>query len=78
LARLYLGRANVECATTDAEDLTEAFALVERHGLGRKRLADGLLAATLLRHGVPQLVTCSRSDFEAFTALKLVDPRDPV
>ncbi len=24
-----------------------------------------------------QLVTCNRSDFEAFSALKLIDPREP-
>jgi predicted nucleic acid-binding protein len=75
LARLYLGRANVECVATDAEALADALALVDRHRLGRKRLADTLLAATLLRHGVRQLVTCNLGDFEIFTALHLVDPR---
>ena len=77
LARLYLGRSNVECAATDAEALADAFVLVDRHGLGRKRLADTLLAATLLRHGVRQLVTCNRGDFEGFAGLQLIDPRDP-
>ena len=77
LARLYLGRANVECVATDAEALAEAFKLVDRHRLGRKRLADTLLAATLLRHGVRQVVTCNRSDFEVFPGLQVVDPRDP-
>jgi predicted nucleic acid-binding protein len=77
LARLYLGRANVECVATDAEALAESFTLVDRHHLGRKRLADTLLAATLIRHGVRQLVTCNRSDFEVFPGLQLVDPRDP-
>lgn len=77
LARLYLGRANVLCVPTDAEALAEALVLVERHGLGRKRLADSLLAATLIRHGVHDLLTCNRSDFEAFTALRLIDPRAP-
>lgn len=78
LARLYLGRANVECVATDAEALADALTLVDRHGLGRKRLADTLLAATLLRHGVRQLVTCNPSDFEAFASLQIVDPRRPV
>lgn len=75
LARLYLGRANVECVATDAEAVAAAFGLVERHRLGRKRLADTLLAATLLRAGVRQLVTCNRGDFESFAGLELVDPR---
>jgi predicted nucleic acid-binding protein len=65
LARLYLGRSNVACVATDAEALADAFALVDCHRLGRKRLADTLLAATLLRHGVRQLVTCNPGDFEA-------------
>ena len=77
LARLYLGRANVECVATDAEALAEAFNLVDRHRLGRKRLADTLLAATLLRHGVRHVVTCNRSDFEVFPGLQVIDPRDP-
>jgi predicted nucleic acid-binding protein len=75
LARIYLGRANVECVATDAEAVATAFELVERHRLGRKRLADTLLAATLLRSGVRQLVTCNRADFEVFPSLELVDPR---
>jgi predicted nucleic acid-binding protein len=77
LARLYLGRANVACVPTDAQALAETFDLVERHRLGRKRLADTLLAVTLLRHGVRQLVTCNRADFEVFSSLQLLDPRDP-
>jgi predicted nucleic acid-binding protein len=75
LARLYLGRANVECAVTDADAVVVAFDLVDRHRLGRKRLADTLLAATLLRSGVRQLVTCNADDFEIFAGLELVDPR---
>ncbi len=75
IARLYLGAANVACAATDAEADAAAFELVARHKLGRRRLADTLLAATLLQNGVRQLVTCNRADFEAFSGLELVDPR---
>jgi predicted nucleic acid-binding protein len=75
LARLYLGRANVECLATDAEAVGAAFDLVDRHQLGHERLADTLLAATLHRYGVRQLVTCNRADFEAFSGLDLIDPR---
>jgi predicted nucleic acid-binding protein len=31
--------------------------LLDRHGLGRKRIADTLLAATLLHHGISELIT---------------------
>jgi hypothetical protein len=42
LARLYLGRANIECLSTDAEALAHAFDLVDRHQLGRKQAFSGL------------------------------------
>ncbi|HEX9189767.1 MAG TPA: TA system VapC family ribonuclease toxin [Vicinamibacteria bacterium] len=77
LARLYLGRANVECLATGADALADALALLEKHGLGRRRLADTLFAATLLRHGVRQLVTANPGDFAVFPGLQLVDPRRP-
>lgn len=77
LARLWLGRANVDCLATDADALADALALVERHGLGRRRLADTLFVATLLRHGVRQLATCNPADFAVFSSLQLVDPRVP-
>jgi len=75
LARLYLGRANVECLATDADALADALALVEKHDLGRRRLADTLFAATLLRHGVRRLVTANPADFAVFSGLQLVEPR---
>jgi predicted nucleic acid-binding protein len=75
LARLYLGRANVECLATDADALADALALLEKHDLGRRRLADTLFAATLLRHGVRTLLTCNPGDFTVFAGLKVVDPR---
>jgi len=66
LARGYLGRTNVECLTTDEPALLGAFALLERHGLGLKRIADTLLAATLLRHQVVDFATCNAADFRVF------------
>lgn len=74
VARLYLGRPNVQCLSMDAQCLADALELVEEHALGRKRLADALFAATLLRHGVRQLITRNDSDFRVFSALRLVDP----
>jgi predicted nucleic acid-binding protein len=78
IARLYLGAANVACVSTDAQAAAAAFDLVERHKLGRRRLAATLLAATLLQAGVRQLVTCNKADFEVFPGLELVDPRGEV
>jgi predicted nucleic acid-binding protein len=75
LARLYLGRSNVDCVAVTESALRLALDLLERHGLGRKRIADSLLAATLLRHDIRELITCNPRDFAPFDALRLIDPR---
>ena len=75
VARLYLGRSNVECVGADEADLSSAFDLLERHGLGRKRIADALFAATLLNNGVSELVTCDAGGYRQFDGLTVVDPR---
>jgi toxin-antitoxin system PIN domain toxin len=74
VARIYIGRSNVECIGPDEEVVLEAFDLLERHRLGRRRLADTLFAATLLHHGVRQIITCNRRDFEIFSDLEIIDP----
>lgn len=75
VARSYLGRTNVECISLDEDSLSTAFDLMERHQLGRKRIADTLFAASLLNHGVRELITCNTDDFRLFEALTLIDPR---
>jgi len=75
VARLYIDRENTQCLPVVESDLTAAFDLLERHGLGRKRTADTLFASTLLRHGVTDLITCNPDDFKVFDELKVTDPR---
>jgi predicted nucleic acid-binding protein len=75
IARLYLGRKNIECIVADELAVLEAFALLEKHNLGRKRIADTLLVATLLGNDVRELITCDPDDFRVFEWLTLVDPR---
>ena len=75
LARQYLGRSNVECAAVDELALRLALDLMDSQGLGPKRIADTLLAATLLSRGVAQLVTCNPQDYAVFDGLRVVDPR---
>lgn len=75
VARLYVGRANVECAAVTEGVLIDTFQLLEQHHLGRRRIADTLLVATFLRHGVHRLVTCNPADFGPFAGLELIDPR---
>jgi predicted nucleic acid-binding protein len=73
-ARLYLRASNVECLATDGDAARLALELLDRHRLGRKRLADTLFAATLLTHGVGEVVTCNPSDFTLFEGLATIDP----
>jgi predicted nucleic acid-binding protein len=75
IARLYVDRANTECLSVVESDLTDAFELIERHRLGRKRIADTLFASTLLRNGVTELITCNPDDYRPFDGLTVVDPR---
>jgi len=50
------------------------FELLRRHQLGRKRLLDTYLAATLLENNVQALLTCNTRDFQVFSELQLIDP----
>jgi predicted nucleic acid-binding protein len=75
VARTYLGKDNVEVLAVDEDAVRMAFLLLERHSLGRKRIADALIAATLLTHGVSEIVTCNPDDFVVFDELRVTDPR---
>jgi toxin-antitoxin system PIN domain toxin len=75
IVNLYLGRSNVDCLSVNQECLELCLQLLEQHRLGRKRIADTLFAATLLHHGVTQLITCNPGDFRIFEGLTLIDPR---
>lgn len=48
--------------------------LLERHALGRKRILDTALAATLEQAGIARLATFNARDFRIFAFLELVDP----
>ncbi|HVG11140.1 MAG TPA: PIN domain-containing protein [Thermoanaerobaculia bacterium] len=76
VARVYLDHTNVECLSLDGQAVAGAFSLIERHQLGRKRIADTLFAACLLGHGVHELITCNPNDFRIFGSLTLTDPRN--
>ena len=78
VARMYLEHTNVECISVDAQAAAGAFKLIERHRLGRKRIADTLFAASLLDHGIHELITCNPDDFGIFDELTLVDPRGEI
>jgi len=74
IARGYLNRTNVECLSTDERALALALDLLERHALGRKRIFDTLLAATLITHGIHEIITGNGRHFDVFEGLRAVDP----
>jgi predicted nucleic acid-binding protein len=74
LARVYLHRPNTDVAPVTERVMDRALHLVELHRLGRRKLADALIASALLEHGVTTLATCNVSDFP-FDGLELVDAR---
>ncbi len=74
LAGNWTGRSNVECLPVTETATQLAFDLMDRNGLGRKRIADCLLAATLLSHDVRILATRNVRDFAVFRELKAIDP----
>jgi predicted nucleic acid-binding protein len=77
IGRLYLGRKNIECLMTGEAETRRAFDLIQRHRLGRRRLADSLFASTLIEAGVTALLTCNETDYRIFEELTVIDPRHP-
>lgn len=75
LARGYLRRTNVTCVDASGAAMEHALDLLARHRLGRKRVFDALLAATLLVNGVDTLITCNPADYGVFSDLMVLDPR---
>jgi len=73
IARLYLNRTNIECVDIGARAIGLTFELMEQYRLGRNRVADSLLVATLLQHGVDELITCNEVHFAVFDEITTID-----
>jgi uncharacterized protein len=52
-----------------------ALELLEAYRLGRNRILDTVLAATLEAAGIQRLATLNGADFEVFSFVQVVDPR---
>jgi predicted nucleic acid-binding protein len=74
IAQQYWNAADWEQLLPKTTTGARAFDLLRRNKLGRKRLLDTYLAAALLDHGIPALITCNTADFRIFEGLKLIDP----
>ncbi|MBX3747152.1 MAG: PIN domain-containing protein [Verrucomicrobiae bacterium] len=69
-----LARPEVEVMEIGSEDLRLTQTWLAEFHLGRKRILDTLLAATLHRHGVRRLLTSNPDDFRVFGVFDLVVP----
>lgn len=65
-------RADVEHAP--APPLHRILALLRKHRLGRKRIHDTALAATLEAAGVRRLATFNGRDFQVFPFIEAIEP----
>ena len=60
----------------DGEAATDFLSWLQRHGLGRKRLLDTLLAATFHRAGIRRVITNNERDFRVFGMFEIVGYRE--
>jgi predicted nucleic acid-binding protein len=66
---------DVVCIEPSRSVLSRTLELLEQHRLGRKRILDTALAATLEAAGVRRLATFNAADFACFEFIEIVDPR---
>jgi toxin-antitoxin system PIN domain toxin len=64
--------AEVRRVFPDGQAVTDFLAWLSRHRLGRKRLLDSLLAATLQQAGVKRLITNNERGFKLFGCFEIV------
>jgi len=74
MAEQYWHAANWHRLIPKSTTGSVALDLSRKHKLGRKRLLDTYLAATLIDNGIPALITCDTQDFKVFGRLQLINP----
>lgn len=73
--RELMGSAEVVSIDAGSTVVYRVLELLQIHSLGRKRILDTVLAATLESHHVTRLVTLNGDDFRVFKFLDVLDPR---
>jgi predicted nucleic acid-binding protein len=74
ICRSLVSSREVQWILPSSEALPRTLDLLEKFNLGRKRILDTALAATLECAGVERLMTLNRRDYEVFPFLELVGP----
>ena len=59
------------------ECMLRTLSLLRQHQLGRKRVLDTMLAATIETAGLTRLATLNERDYRVFSFLELINPRHP-
>ncbi len=73
VANAWCEADDVELLIPSAEAMSRFFDLVKKHKLGRKRVLDTALAATLIAAGTKHLITGNPKDYSVFTGLDLIE-----
>jgi predicted nucleic acid-binding protein len=71
-AELWRTAIEVDWIAPDAQCINLFLQWMSQHTLGRKRILDTLLAATLYRHGVTTIATLNPDDFRVFGVFAFV------
>ena len=74
IARAYADAGNVEIIPECQESISLALEMMKTHGLGRRRIGDTMIAASLIAAGIQHLVTTNPRDFRIFSQFTLLDP----
>lgn len=77
LVRAVWNARETERLATSAEVLPRVLELLREHRLGRKRILDTALAATLEASGVRRLATYNTRDYQCFGFIEPVSPSTP-
>jgi predicted nucleic acid-binding protein len=59
----------------DGTAVTDFFSMIRQHRLGRKRLLDTMLAATLHQLGIRKIITNNEADYRVLATLEIVSYR---
>ncbi len=75
LMRELMRAAEVVPLVANAWQAARTLELLETFGLGRKRILDTALVATLEANGVNRIATFNRADFAVFAFLEVITPK---
>lgn len=73
IARKWCEAEEEQSLSPDSDAMSRFFDLMKKHRLGRKRVLDTALAATLLSAGVTRLITGNPADYTVFAGLELIE-----